>query len=231
MFKLPNKRTGVISDTHIPGNLDNALDFTVKTFFDKGVEQITHIGDLVDHHYISRWPNELDAMNPREEWLKAKAELSRWVNQYPSMYLCKGNHDTIPERRLEELGLPADVYLKTLNEIYGLPDTWIWAERFLLFDSVIMEHGLGSGGMYGAKNTANKLGVSYVQAHTHSHAAVFHIPRPIKDAAAMNVGCLVDAAKYHARYGRLYFKVPVSLGCGIIYSGNHMEFVPYKEEE
>lgn len=230
MFKLPNKRTGVIPDTHIPGNLNDALEFVIKTFYDKNVEQVVHIGDVVDHHYISRWPIELDALSPQEEWLQTKVELARWVKQFPEMFLCKGNHDDIPERRLKDLGLPADIYLRTLNDIYDLPQTWIWSEQFLVFDSVLIEHGLGSGGMYGAKNTANKLGVSYVQGHTHSHAAVFDIPRPLKNASAMNVGCLVDANKYNARYGRLYFKVPMSHGCGVIYSGSHMEFVPYKEE-
>lgn len=230
MYRLPNKITGVISDTHIPGNVDNALDFCVKAFLEKGVEQIVHIGDLVDHHYISRWPIELDALNPTEEAELAKSELRRWVRHFPKMYLCHGNHDCIPSRRLKEVGLPEEVFMRTINEIYDLPPTWVWADSFLLFNSVLIDHGLGSPGMYGAKNTANKLGVSYVQGHTHANAAVYNIPRPILNAAAMNVGCLVDVDKYNARYGKLYFKVPPSLGCGVIYSAEHMEFVPYVKE-
>jgi predicted phosphodiesterase len=231
MYKLQNKITGIIPDTHIPGHIEDALEFTQKVFYDKHVQQVVHTGDLVDHHYISRWPIELDALSPKEEWFAAKLELQRWVQAYPKMHICVGNHDDIPRRRLEELGIPDEVFLKSLNDIYGLPDTWIWAERFLLFKSVIIEHGLGSGGMYGAKNTANKLGVSYIQAHTHAYAAVFHIPRAIDNAAAMNAGCLIDAAKYYSRYGQKYFKVPVSLGCGVVYASDHMEFYPYRRQD
>jgi predicted phosphodiesterase len=228
MYKLQDKVTGVISDTHIPGHVEDALEFTQKVFYDRHVQQVVHIGDLVDHHYISRWPIELDALPPKEEWLAAKAELRRWVQVYPCMHLCSGNHDDIPQRQLATLGIPHDIFMKTLNQVYDLPDTWVWAEKFLLFDRVIIEHGLGSGGMYGAKNTANKLGSSYIQGHTHAHAAVFHIPRPLQDAAAMNVGCLIDAEKYYSRYGKKYFKIPVSLGCGIVYASDHMEFFPYR---
>lgn len=231
MYKLPNKVTGIIPDTHIPGHLGDALEFTQRIFYDRNVQQVVHIGDLVDHHYISRWPSELDALSPKEEWEAAKIELKRWVQAYPCMYLCKGNHDDIPERRLEELGIPHEVFMKSLNEIYGLPATWIWAERFLLFNSTIIEHGLGSNGMYGAKNTANKLGSSYVQGHTHAYAAVFHIPRPLINASAMNVGCLVDEDKYNFRYGKKYFKIPMSLGCGVVYASDHMEFFPYRRPD
>jgi predicted phosphodiesterase len=229
MKELPSKITGVISDTHIPGHKEDALEFCTKVFFDKGVQQVVHVGDLIDHHYISRHPNELDAMNPFEEWLAAKAELQRWVRQFRRMYLCKGNHDNIPERQLKELGIPADIFMKPLNVIYDLPDTWEWYTDYLLFNSVLIDHGLGSPGMYGAKNTANKLGCSYVQGHTHSNAGVWYLPRPLANASAMNVGCLIDVNKYTARYGKDIFKTPVSLGCGIIYSKEHMEFVPYEE--
>jgi len=228
MLKLQNVTTGIISDTQIPGHHDDALGFVTKTFKDRGVQQIIHIGDLLDHHYISRHPIELDALPPREEWKAAMWELKKWTIAFPNVFVCQGNHDSIPAKRMKELGIPADIFMRPLNEIYELPDTWVWDRAFQLFGSVVVEHGLGSGGMYGAKNTANKLGVSYVQGHTHSHAGVFDIPRPFGNNAAMNVGCLMDEQKYFARYGVDRFKVPVSLGCGVIYSANHMEFIPMK---
>lgn len=227
MYKLKDVTTGVIPDLHIPGQLKDALEFCQDTFNDKKVQQIICIGDLVDHHFISRHPTELDALNPREEWQKARTEVNRWTYAFPEVFLCKGNHDFIHERQAQTLGMP-DLFLKSINDIYGLPETWIWSHKFLLFDSVIVDHGLGSGGMYGAKRTANSLACSYVQGHTHAHAAVFNLPRPLKDGAAMNVGCLVDNTKYNMRYGEQIYKIPMSLGCGIIHESNHMEFVPYK---
>jgi len=225
-MKLQDVTTGVISDTQIPGHHDDALAFCIRTFEEKGVQQVIHIGDLIDHHYISRHPTELDALSPRDEWEAAKWELKKWVRAFPDVFICKGNHDMIPEKRMKELGIPAEIFMKSLNEIYGLPSGWVWDRSFTLFNRVLVDHGLGSGGMYGAKNTANKLGVSYVQGHTHGYGATFDIPREFEDSAAMNVGCLMDERKYFARYGVDRFKVPVSLGVGIIYSQNHMEFVP-----
>lgn len=226
MIKLENVVTGVISDLHAPGNLDTALEFCVKTFKEHKVKQVVSIGDLVDHHYISRHPIEVDAFNPIDEFFEAKRELQRWAKAFPKMYICRGNHDLIPQRRLAELGIPADVFLKAMNEIYDLPESWIWDEQFTVFNDVLIEHGMGSNGMYGARNTAIKLGCSYVQGHTHSYGGVFDIPRAFKNNAAMNVGCLLDPNKYFARYGKNVFIVPPSIGCGVIHSVNHMEFIP-----
>jgi len=228
LINLRGVRTGVIPDLHIPGHVDGALEFCVETFRNHGVQQVVCLGDIVDHHFISRHQTEVDALNPEQEFKLAKKELQKWVKAFPDMFICQGNHDLIPERRLHELGVPSTVYLKSLNDVYGLPDTWVWSERFKVFDDVIIEHGIGSAGMYGARNTAIKLGCSYVQGHTHSFAGTYDIPRALKNNAAMNAGCLVDVDKYYSRYGRLIFKVPVSLGCGIIYSVNHMEFIPFR---
>ncbi len=227
MYKLKNVTTGVIPDLQIPGHIDGALEFCVREFAKAGVKQVIQIGDLIDHHYISRHPNELDALTPKEEWAASKRELGKWVRAFPNMFLCNGNHDEIPEKQMAAVGIPAEIFMRGRNEIYGLPDTWVWADEFQLFDTVLVDHGLGSGGMYGVKNTANKLGCSYVQGHTHAHAAVFNLPRPFTNACAMNVGCLMDSEKYNARYGKKYFKIPMSLGCGIIYGADRMEFIPF----
>jgi len=220
-----DKVTGVIPDLHIPGHCSDSLEFIRDSFSDHKVTDVMCIGDIVDHHYISFHPNELDAMNPLEEWKAAKKELEKWVKAFPYMKLCYGNHDVRPVRAAKELGLHEDVFLKTLNQIYGLPDTWVWKERWDL-DGVVYEHGIGSNGMYGAKNTALKLGSSYVQGHTHAYGAVYDIPQARRRFAAMNVGALIDKDKYHARYAKLIFKVGMSLGCGIVLAHDEMKFIP-----
>ncbi len=226
-MELKSVITGIISDTQIPGNLDGALEFVLRTGDQYGIEQWVHIGDVVDHHYISRHPTEPEALNPIQEVALAKEELQRWAEAIPQMYICTGNHDQIPERRAEELGMP-ELFLRPMNEVYGLPDTWVWRDRFTIFDRTLMEHGLGSNGMYGAKNTSKSLGCSYIQGHTHAHAAVFDLPRPFGNCQAMNVGCLMDTDKYFAKYGKRY-KIPVSLGMGIVKADDEMHFINYKE--
>ena len=226
-INLKNKITGVISDTHFPGNLDYALEFCQDTFSDYKVQQVVHIGDVFDHHFMSRHPSELDAHNPIEEFIRAKDEVQTWVTAFPNMTLIKGNHDRIPERQAHTLGIPS-LFLKSLNVVYELPDTWRWDWDARVFKDVIISHGLGSNGMYGAKNTAQKLGCSYVQGHTHANAAVFDLPRPTGDRAAMNVGCLIDVNKYNARYGKLIYPTPMSIGCGIIADIDELYFIKMK---
>jgi predicted phosphodiesterase len=224
---MKDKVTGVIPDLHIPGNVDNALEFVQDTFSDHKVTRVVCTGDLIDHHYISFFQNELDALNPEQEWKVAKKEVQRWVTAFPEMDICLGNHDVRPKKQAASVGMPAKVFLKTLNEIYGLPNTWRWKTRWDV-DNVIYEHGLGSNGMYGVKNTAIKIGSSYVQGHTHAHGAVFDIPQVRRRMSAMNVGALIDKDKYNARYAKNVYKIEMSLGCGIVFSDDEMKFVPMR---
>ena len=226
MYQLRNVPTGIISDTHFPGHVDGALDFVLWVGDTWGIEQWVHVGDLIDHHYISRHPTEPEALNPIQEVQAAKDELARWVKAIPEMYICTNSHDRIPERRAKELGMP-DLFLRSINEVYNLPDSWRWHDRYKLFDRTIISHGLGSTGMYAAKNTAKILGCSFIQGHTHAHGAVFDLPRPTGDCCAMNVGCLMDEHKYHAKYGENY-KTPVSLGMGVALADDEMYFVKYR---
>jgi len=221
------KIIGVIPDLHIPGQVSYALEFIRDTFSDHRVTDVICIGDLVDHHYISFHNNELDADNPIDEWRKAKLELMRWVKAFPKMKLCSGNHDERNVRAAKIVGLPEDIYLKKINDVYDLPSEWRWRTRWDV-DKVIYEHGVGSSGMYGAKNTALKLGSAYVQGHTHAHAAVFDIVQARTRFAGMNVGALIDKDKYQARYAKNIFKTEMSLGCGIVYAPDSMRFIPFK---
>jgi len=228
IIKLKNVTTGVISDTHFPGHVDGALDFVLRTGKRWGVKQWLHIGDMIDHHYISRHPTEPEAFNPIQEVALVRKELQRWTKAIPNLFICTNSHDRIPARQAKTLGMP-ELFLRPLNEVYNLPDTWVWSDRFTIFDRTLIEHGLGSTGMYGAKNTSKNLGCSWVQGHTHAHGATFDLPRPTGDCAAMNVGCLMDEKKYFAKYGE-NFKIPVSLGMGIIEADDEMYFIKYKEK-
>lgn len=226
MIQLENVTTGIISDTHFPGHIDDALDFVLHTGEKWGVEQWVHIGDMIDHHYISRHPIDTEALNPIQEVALAKKEIKRWVEAIPNMFICTSSHDRIPERRAAEMGMP-DLFLRPLSEVYELPDTWVWSNIFGLYHRTLVEHGDGSNGMYGAKNTAKNLGCSWVQGHTHAHAAVFDLPRPLGNCQAMNVGCLMDTKKYFAKYGA-HYKIPVSLGMGIVCADDEFYFIKYK---
>jgi hypothetical protein len=224
---MKDEIVGVIPDLQFPGHIDKSLEFVLDTFSDHKVTKYHCVGDLIDYHYIGRWQNEPDALNSEQEWFQVMKELESWVKAFPKMTLNIGNHDERPELAAASMGMSPKIFIRPLNEIYNLPDTWRWSWRWDI-NGVIYEHGVGSTGMYAPKNTAIKLGASYVQGHTHSYAGVFDVPQARRRLAAMNVGCLMDEDKYNARYGKKVFKVPMSLGCGIVYDEVEMKFVPMR---
>ena len=215
--------SGVFSCLHQPACQPKYFSFVKKTFDYFGVTDIYCLGDLIDHHFISRHVSEPDALNPIDEMDLAIKELKKWSTEFPQVKWCKGNHDMIPVRQAKTLGIPSR-FIKSLNEIYELPESWELADHFEV-DGVWYEHGIGSNGMYGAKNTAMRYRMSYVQGHTHAHADAHHLFGPKDHIFALNVGCGMDEKSYAARYGKK-FKDRVCLGCGIVIDGKIPFFVP-----
>ena len=91
--------------------------------------------------------------------------------------------------------------------------------------NVLVEHGVGSAGKMGCLNTAILKRCSYVQGHTHSNAAVMYSSNYNSTIFGMNVGWLGDEGSLAVRYAKYAVKKGV-LGCGVIYSGEHAEFIP-----
>ncbi len=214
---------GVIGDLHSPAVLKGYLEFCIKTFAEYKVNMVVFIGDLADCHRIGRHVSEPSSDGAIEEFNKAKDILHEWSSVFTHAKICEGNHDAIPKRQAKEVGIP-ELYLKSLNEVYQLPDTWDWAYSHTI-DGVHYDHGLGSSGMYGCKNTAQKMGMSYVQGHTHANAGVFYMTSEARTIFGMNVGAAVDDSNVALRYGR-HFKQKQTPGVGIVQHGKTALFLP-----
>jgi hypothetical protein len=214
---------GIIADLHIPAVLPGYMDYCIRAFRTYNVNKIVFIGDIIDLHAMSRHVSEPDADSSMAEMMKAKEILSEWARVFPVAKICEGNHDAIPKRQAKEVGIP-DLYLKSLNEVYDLPDTWDWGYSHVI-DGVHYDHGLGSGGMYGCKNTAQKMGMSYVQGHTHSNAGVFYMSSDVRTIFGMNVGAAVDNTNKAMKYGK-NFKSKQTPGVGIVNGGKTAMFLP-----
>lgn len=222
----------VIGDIHAPGNLRSYLRHIKDTAERFNIDRLVQIGDLVDFHYISRHPTETDALNAIQELDEAKKEIKRWTREFPDMQICQGNHDMIPYRQASSMMIPPE-FMRSLNDLLDLPDTWTW-HRYIKIGNTVIEHGLGSGGMYGAKRTAEKYRCNYIQGHTHSYGGVWWLDGPFDRLFAMQVGCGVDTSKYFMRYGRDIFKHNVALGCGVVLDADSKNplpiYVPIKEK-
>lgn len=222
-MKRTSNTVGVIGDTHFPFCHPRYLDFCRDTFAEYNVGQIVHIGDIVDNHAISRHKTEPVADGVISEYEKAKAMVEEWASVFPNMTITIGNHDSILERQASELGVPS-AFLKSQKELYEMPKGWNMVEDIII-DNVLYKHGVGSGGMHGAYNSARRQCMSVVQGHTHSFAGTQSIATPQKLWFGMSVGCGIDVDAYAFLYGKYMENRPI-LGCGIVKSSQESVFVP-----
>lgn len=214
---------GIIADTHLPAEKDGYFEFIEETFRFWGVNKVVHIGDLIDFHRASRHVSEPGALSITDELLMAKEGLKKWTKKFPEVSWCKGNHDMIPFRQAKEVGLTED-FIKPLHQLLDIPDTWVLKDHFII-DNCYYEHGVGSGGMYGAKNTSLKYRMSYIQGHTHANGGVYYNAGPNDMIFGLNVGAGCDANHISQNYGANY-KSKITLGCGIVINGSAGYFVP-----
>jgi predicted phosphodiesterase len=224
----------VIPDTHIPYQHEDMIPFLLwvqKTY--KCRQRVIHVGDLIDCHSMSFHTSEPDALSPEEEYSRAKEVVAEFAEAFPYGDLVLGNHDRIGARKMIEARLPPSM-LKESNDLFNLPKGWTVHELYYVIQEwdVLVEHGIGSAGKYGCANTAKEKRCSYVQGHTHSNAAVIYSSNYNSTIFGMNVGWLGDEGSLAVRYAKYATRKGV-LGCGVVYSGEHAEFVPmsayYKE--
>ena len=223
-----NRPMAMHPDLHGPYNHPEAIEFLswVRDF--RGCqERVVNVGDLFDFHAQSRFVSELDAYSPKEEYKKALEFTKQYTDAFPVGDIVLGNHDQIPQRGMKEAGILVD-HLEDDHKLYGLPDSWNIHKMYHVVKpyswNVLVEHGIGSGGMYGCANTSKEKGCSYVQGHTHSAAAVIYKSTYSGTTFGMNVGCLVDGGSLAMRYGKYGTKKGV-LACGVVYGGSHAEVI------
>ncbi len=218
----------IMPDLHAPYNHPQAIEFLKWVYESRGCGSAVSVGDMFDFHSMSRHISETDAFNAKREYEKALQFVDELSEVFPEGDLVLGNHDLIPQRQMKELGLLSTM-LKDDNELYGLPDGWNIHPLYHVIKpnswNVLVEHGIGSAGKYGCANTAKEKRCSYVQGHVHSAAAVIYSTNHASTIFGMNVGCLVDSSSLAMRYGKYGIKKGV-IGCGVVYSGEHAEFVP-----
>jgi metallophosphoesterase superfamily enzyme len=218
----------IFSDVHAPFAVDGAIEFLQDTYKSRGCGSIICAGDLHDNHAISFHKSEADAMGADEEWRKARAWVGELCKAFPKGTLVPGNHDNLIKRKLKEVGIINNVLLPD-RQLYGLSKGWKVEDLYttIFNGDVLIEHGMGAGGMYGCINMALAKRCSYVMGHQHSYAMVAYRENYKNKIFGMNVGCLMNEASYAARYGA-YNKFKGVKGCGVVYGPEQAEFVPMK---
>jgi predicted phosphodiesterase len=167
----------------------------------------------VDNHAISYHEHDPNGRSPADEMVEADKHLKRWFSAFPQVYLCRGNHDRLVDRKSKTFGLP-DRAIKTFREMWNLPlgwqDDFSWE-----FYGVRFTHGTGLSGERAHIKAAEQGRQSTVIGHTHSTGAVTYLVSENDRIFGMNVGSGIDRKSYAFEYGRDIIKKPF-LGCGVV---------------
>lgn len=214
----------VIADTHLPFEHRNYLEFCKEIQKRCKCETVVHIGDLVDNHSISYHEHDPDGWSPEHEMQETDKHLKKWFKAFPKLYLCRGNHDALVDRKSKTIGLPKRCFA-TYRDIWNLPDGWEDGFEWEL-DGVLYKHGTGMSGRYAHIMSAERARQSTVIGHTHSSGGVEYIVSSKDCIFGMNVGCGIDRKKYAFAYGKDFPRKPV-LGCGVVTdSGRYAQYFP-----
>jgi predicted MPP superfamily phosphohydrolase len=201
----------VIPDLHHPFTHKKALSHCIKIYNDYKCTKVISIGDIFDLYALSDYDHDPDGLSGGTETEKARDQIKGWIKAFPEMYICYGNHDLRLRRKALKSGISFR-YLKALNDVFDIPNTWKWQETWRAFD-VLFQHGIYTGA-----NAAFKLAqsnrMSTVSGHSHSFAGIQWSASMIDLIYGFNVGCLIDIDTYAMKYHK--FPVRPTLGAGVI---------------
>jgi len=214
----------VIGDTHIPFEIKGYLDFCLSIQKRVKCGTIVHIGDLVDNHAISYHEHDPNGYSPKDEIEEAKKRLRNWYKAFPKVFLCRGNHDRMVDRKGRTTGLPDSVF-RPFRDIWGLPKGWQDNFSFTIHN-VIFEHGTGYCGDNAHLKAAYNNRQSTVIGHTHAQGSISYLANEKDCIFGMNVGCGINRHTYAFEYGRDFKKKPI-VGCGVVTDGGRFaQFFP-----
>ena len=219
----------VIGDTHLPFVHKGYLDFCMKIQKMVKCGTVVHIGDLVDNHSISYHEHDPNGWSPSDEMAEVDKHLKDWFKAFPTVLLCRGNHDSLVDRKARTAGLPERAF-HAFRDIWNLPVNWVDDFEFSIH-GVRYTHGTGYSGKHSHVQSAYDSRCSTVTGHTHSSGAVQYIETGKNAIFGMSVGCGIDRHSYAMAYGK-DFKFKPILGCGVVTDrGRYAQFFPFDNKE
>lgn len=203
----------VIGDLHTPFELPTYLEFCKQIQKRVKCGTVVMIGDLVDNHAISYFEHDPDGQSPIDEMARTDKRLKAWFKAFPEVYLCRGNHDRLVDRKSRTAGLPSRVF-KQFRDIWNLPKKWVDNFSFTI-NNVIYEHGTGLSGDNAPEKAAQQNRMSTVIGHVHHVSKTSYLVSEKDRIFAMGVGCGINRRTYAFEYGRDFKKKPV-ISCGVV---------------
>ena len=217
-------RVGIIGDTHLPYELEGYMDFCTDMFEQWDVDTVIHIGDFLDHHALSFHDSEPMLLGVTGEMEVARDNAQAWYERFPELTLVEGNHDLIPARQLTKLGMAPSIFMKPIEEIYGMPAGWKVVNEVEI-DDVLYHHGHTATGVNGFRKDCETRMRCTVSGHNHSNAGISATATDQELVWGMAVGCGVDHRHMAFAYGKHFAKKPI-VACGVVIDGEpHVEYM------
>lgn len=190
-----------LGDIHEPFTHPRAIQFAkqLKKDFDVPHENCYSVGDLLDQYWLGRWDKSPDAKHtPIQEIEAARARLKEWRKVFPELRIAESNHDMRYLKKALEAEIPS-VILKSLHEIYEIPEEWVFKDHFVICGPDIMvTHGEEFND---ATVAAVKYGLNVVQGHHHSKFGVRWARSKMMEVWGAATGWLGDETQYCFEYG------------------------------
>jgi predicted phosphodiesterase len=222
-------RVLVIGDTHCPAMHPRYPEWLQEIHSQWQCERVVHIGDLVDNCALSFHKKHSSLKNAISEKEKAMEQIAQLTAAFPKADWMIGNHDVLPWRWADEVGIPHD-YLRKPSQIWKC--RWKYHARFsdITIDGVIYRHGdKGKGGRMAAFSNANAEHCSLVQGHLHQQGGVEMSRTSKLRLFGVQTGSGVNDRSLHFEYGRKFNSKSV-LGCAVVIDGHTAYFEPMPEK-
>jgi predicted phosphodiesterase len=214
----------VIADTHEPHAHPDYLDFCVQQAKHYGATEFVHIGDEVDHHYLSYHEKIIEQGGPGDEFEAMRESLKPWMKAFPKLRICIGNHTNLPFRKARTHQIPG-VYLRRFSELWNSPKGWEWDWEFEI-DDVLYTHKPSHGVKMALNNNIDGRMRSSVFGHTHIRPGVVYAKKKgMKQLFSLNVGWGGDQDAYAFEYAKEFAEEGV-VGAGLVIDGKEAHFLP-----
>ena len=205
---------GFISDLHAPYHHPDALDFIARIKKVYKIERWISLGDEADKHALSFHESDADLYSAGHELREVRGVFSDLSRMLPVLDILESNHGSLIMRKALSHGMPRD-YIKSYQEIYGVPDTWRWH-----FDMTIrLDNGSQLYLHHGKSADVYKLsqaqGMCAVQGHFHEKFNIHYWGNSLGLYWGMQCGCLVDPKSLAFAYNKNNLKRPI-IGTGVI---------------
>jgi hypothetical protein len=179
---------------------------------------------MFDNHSLSFHDSEPMLHNVLGEYESAFERAQDWYEAFPEATLIMGNHDRIPARQLRKLGMEPSIYMRPIEELFGMPPGWQVVDQIEI-DNVLYHHGETSGGINGFRKDAETRMRCTVSGHNHSNAGISATATDQELVWGLAVGCGVNQKHMAFAYGRNFAKKPI-VSCGLVIEGEpHIEYM------